>query len=162
MKTCNKCNETKEVVDFYKDKAKKDGYGHSCKVCTKQRVATYRVTNPVKIKARKAAYYRDNADTVKAAANAYHKANPGKARARASKRKAALLQRTPAWLTEEDHRKIEDYYILAEYMEIATGVPYHVDHIVPLQGNNVSGLHVPSNLQVITASENRSKSNKFK
>jgi hypothetical protein len=42
-----------------------------------------------------------------------------------------------------------------------TGIEWHVDHIIPLQGKNVSGLHTPYNLQVIPASWNTAKGNKF-
>jgi 5-methylcytosine-specific restriction endonuclease McrA len=43
----------------------------------------------------------------------------------------------------------------------STGVQWHVDHIIPLQGKNVSGLHVPENLQVIQGSLNIKKGNRF-
>jgi hypothetical protein len=78
-----------------------------------------------------------------------------------AKRRASKLQRTPNWLTEEDHWMFEEIYSLAKLREELTGVKWHVDHKIPLQGELVCGLHVPTNLQVITATENLSKGNSY-
>ena len=80
--------------------------------------------------------------------------NRGKRNALTMKRKAAKLQRTPSWV---DHSEIKAIYDLAAEVSKETGIPHEVDHIIPLQGRGVSGLHVPWNLQVITRRENRSK-----
>jgi hypothetical protein len=77
------------------------------------------------------------------------------------KRQAARLQRTPKWLTEVDFERIQNEYKLAALLTKLTNSPWHVDHIVPLQGKLVSGLHVPYNLRVLPAKENVSKANKF-
>jgi hypothetical protein len=74
------------------------------------------------------------------------------------KRKTSLLQRTPKWA---DLEKIKQFYIEAAKLTKETGIPYEVDHIIPLQGKLVSGLHVHNNLQILTRSENRSKRNKY-
>ena len=71
------------------------------------------------------------------------------------------MQRTPKWLTEDDHWMIEQTYKFAALRTKMFGFAWHVDHIVPLQGKLVSGLHVPWNLQVIPAAENISKNNNF-
>jgi len=81
--------------------------------------------------------------------------------AQKAKRKAARLQRTPNWLTDEDFAKIDAAYLQAQQLWQATGIRHHVDHIIPLRGKKVSGLHVPANLRVISASENLKKHNKF-
>jgi hypothetical protein len=76
-------------------------------------------------------------------------------------RRALKLQRTPAWLTKVDKDCMKNEYKLAALQTKITGEPWHVDHIIPLQGKYVSGLHVPSNLQVIRGVENISKHNNY-
>jgi hypothetical protein len=87
--------------------------------------------------------------------------NPDKCNAAGAKRRADKLQRTPKWLTEEQLKQIEKLYTDAKELEDITKVPYDVDHIVPLKGKTVSGLHVPWNLRVITKEENLKKHNKI-
>jgi hypothetical protein len=67
--------------------------------------------------------------------------------------------RVPSWLTKDDWMAIAGIYETAKHLTKTLGVQMVVDHIIPLRGENVSGLHVPSNLQVISASENSSKRN---
>jgi len=69
--------------------------------------------------------------------------------------------RTPKWLTKSDKIEIRWAYQIAKERTRDTGIQWHVDHIIPLKGKIVSGLHVPSNLQIITAKENFKKRNKF-
>lgn len=68
-----------------------------------------------------------------------------------------LLDATPSWLTIEQVADIEAMYFKARYLTKRTGIPHVVDHIIPLNHPEVSGLHVPWNLQVITAKENAAK-----
>lgn len=78
-----------------------------------------------------------------------------------SRRNASELKRTPSWLSSTDRWMIKEIYELAALRSKVTGIKWEVDHIIPLQGKKVSGLHVPLNLRVVPAIENRSKSNKF-
>ena len=78
-----------------------------------------------------------------------------------AKRRAAKLKRTPIWLSESDKRELRLIYKIAARVSKETGIKYHVDHEIPLQGEFVSGLHVPDNLQLLKASENLSKGNRF-
>ncbi len=80
---------------------------------------------------------------------------------RAARRRASKLNATPPWLTKQDFEQIKELYEITKAFKLYTGEEYHVDHIIPLQGENVCGLHVPWNLQVISAKENLSKHNKL-
>lgn len=84
--------------------------------------------------------------------------NRGVINALKAKRRAAKLQRTPVW-SEKGH--IKALYAAAARMTKCTGIEWHVDHILPLRGEEVSGLHVLGNLQIITAAQNLAKNNKW-
>lgn len=85
----------------------------------------------------------------------HRKENPHIYRASTAKRRAIKLRATPKWLTSIEKEEIKKIY-----KNCPEG--YEVDHIIPLKGKNVCGLHVPWNLQYLTVSENRSKNNKIK
>lgn len=90
---------------------------------------------------------------------AYKKANPDKVNAHNAARRARKIQASSLlkYRTPEQQAKIQ-----AVYAEAADRPgDWHVDHIIPLKGETISGLHVHYNLQVLDASENMSKSNKF-
>lgn len=78
-----------------------------------------------------------------------------------AKRRASKFQATPKWLTKKQRSDILAFYKKAKQLETKTGVKHNVDHIIPIQSNIVCGLHVPWNLQVITAKENMSKGNRY-
>lgn len=93
--------------------------------------------------------------------NAWAKDNPHKKNANEARRRAALMNRTPAWLTVDEHWVIEEAYELAALRTKIFGFLWHVDHAIPLRGRRVSGLHVPTNLQVVPATVNLQKYNRF-
>lgn len=89
------------------------------------------------------------------------KNNPAQCNFLNAKRRAIKLQRTPKWLTALDWQKIDEYYKYAAFLSDSLKIPHEVDHIIPLCGETISGLHCPSNLQILTASENAKKHNKY-
>lgn len=103
------------------------------------------------------AYRTVNSEKVKLAKRAWQAANLDKCRANNARRHAAKLRAMPAW---GDPQKIEIEYQLAAWCTKVMGTPYQVDHIVPLQGKTVCGLHVEHNLRVVLAKENFSKGNR--
>jgi hypothetical protein len=101
-----------------------------------------------------------NQDKVKASQKKWYLANKDKVKAKVRARQASQLQRTPCWVTLIDKERMENQYRLASLLSKVTGSPWEVDHIFPLQGELISGFHVPSNLQVIPRLINRSKHNR--
>jgi hypothetical protein len=113
--------------------------------------------DPEKNKRRSLERQRMNPEAARVRRKKWKDANPHKVNADAAKRRAALRKATPPWLTADHWRQIEEIYLDAA---TRPGGPWHVDHIYPLISDKVCGLHVPWNLQVITAAENWSKNNR--
>lgn len=106
--------------------------------------------------------WRDaNIEKVREANRKSKQKNKARVLATNNKRRAEKINRTPSWLSEDDINEMKKIYDIAQRKSEIEGREYHVDHIIPLKGKYVSGLHVPNNLQIITAAENMKKNNKF-
>jgi hypothetical protein len=157
------------IESFVKDSRYADGYQNRCKTCQKkydaerfekkrseilQKSKDYYVANLEVARAKRALWRAMNKAYAREYGKKYRQENPGKELAKTRRYALAKINRTPGWLTKEQ---------IDEMTRIYENCPegYEVDHIIPLQGKNVSGLHVPSNLQYLTIAENRKKSNKY-
>lgn len=182
MKACTKCGVEKPEEEFAKNG--KFGRHTACKECARNSAKLARLNNPDKFReadrnryinnkdARRAANkeycdrnkerrseqerarYASKREEIKQSVRQYRKANHSKVYALNGKRRARCSNATPSWA---DLSAIEAIYAMARRMTKETGVVHHVDHVFPLLGKTVSGLHVESNLRVITAQENMAK-----
>jgi 5-methylcytosine-specific restriction endonuclease McrA len=146
MKICTKCGKTKSLINFHKNPTSSDGYRFDCTDCRSIARKDYHIKNKAK----------ENKQSLQ-----YGKESSAKKNHINSKYRASKLKAIPRWLTSFHLEQIESLYKLSKTVEKLTKVKHHVDHIIPLQGETVSGLHVPWNLRIITASENSSKKNKL-
>ncbi len=144
----------------------------------------YQVTNATKIAKRKKSHYQANRERLAVEMREryerniekraeyhrrYRKLNRAKIywrerlrRLRLGRRDDIEVRAAPAWLTDDHWKAVGDFYEERDRRSAELAVEHQVDHIVPLQGQNFCGLHVPWNLQVLTAFENRSKRNRYK
>lgn len=163
MKLCKKCLEEKSLKEFYKN-----GKEYACKTCCKLQAYLRLYPNQDAPRGKKSseerkgtqARYRDkNREKIRAGQRRYVKENLPKVLARTKKYQAGKINATPPWLTNKHDLQMQDIYITAAKLTKVKGAQ-EVDHIIPLCGVNVSGLHVPWNLQIISRTENRRKHNK--
>jgi 5-methylcytosine-specific restriction endonuclease McrA len=120
----------------------KAGYVNKCKACALKDSQEWRSKNK---------------DIVRL----YDRKYQSKRNAIQKKRETFKLQRTPSWLTEEHFKEIELFYQMAKELETIFPWKQHVDHIVPLNGKQVSGFHAPWNLQILSAKANMQKGNRY-
>lgn len=168
-KACRGCGIVKplEAYNFHPDM--KDGRLNHCKSCRSGYLSTWKDKNPgayanwiAENRERKRKGFSQwrliNKDRCAKNFARWAKENPGRLAAKSMKRHAAKLKATVPWA---NHAAIRGIYREAAALTRATGEPHHVDHIVPLQGKNVCGLHCEQNLQILTRFQNISKHNRF-
>lgn len=137
-----------ERYTFYKD----------CVVCKNEYNKRWAKQNPEKHLQITKAWQSRNKEKVRTMARDYQKRNKHRAAANVTKRRALKEKAT---LKNIKGREFLHIYDACKTLQTQTGVEHHVDHYYPLHGDTICGLHVPWNLQVITAEENRAKGNKM-
>jgi hypothetical protein len=179
MKTCTRCKVEKDESLFSKNRKTKDALQHHCKACKLEYqrnnpnragvTAKYRAVNrevctarSVASMAKKREYYTEKSLQWAAENRERHLANRRRRyqRVRAAEverqRRRDIRIRDALNLSRAYQAEIQGMY---DFCRVFRG--FEVDHIAPLNGHGVCGLHAPWNLQVLPVSENRSKGNKF-
>lgn len=177
---CSRCSLSGSPVNFPRFKTPKGEirYRSYCKSCEKDRKDNWRKANKDKHNARSIIWVKNNKEKRLEIVSKYLSKNreslnekarlkkktpleKAKTNAYTSLRRKRIRQNTPAWVGRQERKIIFNKYLMCSNLTEVTGVPHHVDHIVPLNGKIVCGLNVPSNLRVISAEINLKKSRGF-
>ena len=175
--TCTICLITKNSSEFHRYITSGAGFRPECKVCLNKirckarydqnsqeyidRMTKWKKANPEKNAASNAKSHEKNRQEINARKRLRDKNNRAKKNAEWANWNASKLKRMPKWLSKGDLIEISWAYEIAKSRSKETSIKYDVDHIVPLHGRNVSGLHVPWNLQILTHQDNMVKGRKF-
>ena len=127
----------------------------------KEKCKEYYWNNLEKARKKSIEYYWSNPEKAREQKRLFRKKNPHKRNKYEAKRRVAKIQAGTKYFRDLYKDKVAVYYMFAKVLEKLTGEKYHVDHVIPLQGKNVSGLHIPANLQILTATANMKKGNKY-
>lgn len=108
-------------------------------------------------------YRKRNKDKVFATSKKWRNSNRDKLRVNAIRRKARKLQAIPKWTKDCEWEEffISEIYHLSKISSEMLRVKFNVDHIVPLNSENVCGLHYSCNLQIMEWKANISKGNRW-
>lgn len=161
LKKCSKCRELKNIIEYDKKPDSADGLQLKCKKCRSLENKIRYLENSQKIKEKTQEYRNKNKQRIKQYFKTFRLLNRDKRNFYHKKRHANKLKALPPWISKQQLAEIANIYKKAKQLEKETGIKHHVDHIIPLQGKEVCGLHTPWNLQILTAEENIKKGNKI-
>lgn len=156
-KVCTNCKIDKTTDQFSKQKRGKYGARATCKDCEAYYKKQYHNQNREMVLGRQKKYRQQNRKTAALSKKKWRQANPHRHTEHEARRRANKLMATPSW---SNQLAIKALYKQAADA-IANGVNLHVDHIVPLKSDTVCGLHCEANLQLLPASDNTSKGNRW-
>lgn len=146
---CSQCKVEKPIVDFYLHSNGKPR--KQCKSCHLTRNARWAENNQQRKFETNQQWQKQNRDRCNAFVRKWRQSNKSYDAMRQRERHAKQIQAMPNWVNRDELKQI--------YLNCPTG--HQVDHIVPLRGEYVSGLHVPWNLQYLPGTENQRKGNRY-
>ncbi len=169
QKICRGCGESfPATLEFFCREPKgRDGLKSRCKTCLYTHKNLHRKEQPEKEREYKRTYYRKNRERLKDRWRKWERANPekakavaldyekrskGKKRAKDARRRTSAMNCFPSWANPQ---AIEAIYQQACILIQETGILHVVDHIIPLKHKYVCGLHIESNLRVVTELDNQ-------
>ena len=158
MKKCSTCREMKSLGEFHLAATRHDGHTNRCKLCAIIIAGDWYKNNKDKKRAYDAKRREEKRHLYRDASKRWHRAHPDRKNADTSARRKRVRQRMPPWIIPS---AMKCFYEQAQRVSLCLSIAHHVDHIIPLRGKTVSGLHVPWNLQVISATKNMRKQNCF-
>ena len=132
----------------------------TCCECANTTANATKSKNRAKYSLSSSVWQRKNPDRLAQYQRTQNAKRPGTRNLWTANYRSAKATRMPKWLNDGQIFELESVYTYCSALR-KVGLDYHVDHIVPLRGGFVSGLHVPWNLQVLPGRENMSKGNTF-
>lgn len=157
MRVCPTCKTEKPPEEFHRSKSH-GGSAPRCKPCAIRIASEWYEANKERKRQYDAKRRAEKRHLFRAASKRFRENNPGAKNADTQARRAMLRGAYVKWADEFFIREI---YELAALRTKLTRVRWSVDHVIPLRGKNVCGLHVETNMRVIPLTENVAKSNHY-